>query len=309
MSPRDAALLFLLSLVWGAAFLFTDVAVEHIPAFTVVAMRLLVAACMLVLAVWLTKSGAPPRVTWLPLVFMALFNNVVPFSLITVAQEEIESSLAATLVGTMPLFTLVFAWALATESPSLERALGLIVGFIGAVVVIGPDLGDVTESSTLAQFAVLGASMSYAIATVVARRYAQGPPMSLAAGQFIIGAVVAVILAAAVDGVPPDDVPARALAATLALGVLSSGLAYIVFFGLIQRITATQASLVSYIIPIVATVLGWMVLDEAIGPNLFAGLVLILAGVLIVNGGLRAARDCMRGQPRPGAGLPPATGA
>jgi drug/metabolite transporter (DMT)-like permease len=239
---------------------------------------------------------------------MALFNNVVPFSLITVAQEEIESSLAATLVGTMPLFTLVFAWALATEPPSAERAAGLIVGFIGAVVVIGPDLGDVTESSTLAQFAVLGASMSYAIATVVARRYAQGPPMSLAAGQFVIGATVAVILAAAVDGAPPDDVPARALAAALALGVLSSGLAYIVFFGLIQRITATQASLVSYIIPIVATVLGWVVLDEAIGPNLFVGLALILAGVLIVNGGLRAARDRVRGQPRPDAEMPPAVG-
>ncbi len=284
MRPRDTAALLLLSVLWGAAFLFNEEVVASVPPLTVVAGRLIIASCLLVPIVLARARVMPARGVWPALVFTALFNNVIPFTLITSAQEHISSSLAATLIGTMPLFTLVLAMALGAERPGAEKIAGLIVGFVGAVVVIGPSLGDFTDSDTIGQLAVIAASACYAMATIVSRRYARGAPLALAAGQMVIGAAVALPLAVAFDGAPSFDIPAKAAASWLGLGLLSSGLAYIIFFSLVQRVTATQVSVVSYLIPIVATLLGWLVLDETIGLNLFAGLALIVIGVMATNG-------------------------
>lgn len=287
MKPRDTAALLVLSLVWGAAFLFIRAAVQDVSPLTVVAVRLTIAALVLVPAALLTRSAMPPRGSWPSLAFMATFNNVIPFTLITAAEEHISSSLAATLIGTMPLFVLVVTWLFATEQPDIEKVAGLVIGFVGAVVLIGPDLRDFTDANTLGEIAVLAASVSYAASTVVARQYSRGAPLALASGQMVIGAVMAVPLALIFDGVPDVGISLKAALALVALGTLSSGLAYIIFFTLVQRVTATKVSVVSYVIPIVATVLGWLVYDEAIGVNLFVGLALILAGVMTVNGSVR----------------------
>jgi drug/metabolite transporter (DMT)-like permease len=287
VKPRETAALLLLSVVWGAAFLFIRTAVQEVSPLTVVAVRLTIAAIVLVPAALLTRSAMPPRASWPSLLFMATFNNVIPFTLITAAEEHISSSLAATLIGTMPLFVLVVTWLFATEQPTLEKVAGLLIGFIGAVVLIGPDLRDFTNASTLAELAVLAASVSYAASTVVARQYSRGAPLALASGQMVIGALMAVPLALAFDGVPDVGISLKAALALLALGTLSSGLAYIIFFTLVQRVAATKVSIVSYLIPIVATILGWLVYDEAIGVNLFLGLALILVGVMTVNGSIR----------------------
>ena len=287
MRPRDTAALLLLSLLWGAAFLFNNEVVRSVPPLTVVAGRLIIASCLLVPMALLRARVMPSRNVWPSLAFTALFNNVIPFTLITSAQEHISSSLAATLIGTMPLFTLGFAIMLATERPDREKIAGLIIGFVGAIVVIGPSLGDFTNSDTIGQLAVVAASACYAISTIVARQYARGAPLALAAGQMVIGAAVALPLALLIDGAPSIDIPAKAGASWLALGLLSSGLAFIIFFTLVQRVAATQLSVVSYLIPIVATLLGWLVLDETIGVNLFAGLVLIVIGVMATSGSLR----------------------
>ncbi len=297
MKPRETAALLLLSLVWGSAFLFNRAVVQDISPLTVVAGRLMIATIVLVPAALITRSAMPPRASWPALAFMATFNNVVPFTLITAAQEHISSSLAATLIGTMPLFTLVVTWLFATEQPDLEKVAGLLIGFVGAVVLIGPDLRDFTDANTLGELAVLAASVCYAASTVVARQYARGEPLALAGGSMVIGAVMAAPLALIFDGVPDADVSAKAALALLALGTLSSGLAYIIFFTLVQRIAATEVAVVSYLIPIVATVLGWLVYDEKIGVNLFVGLALILAGVMTVNGSVRLlARRANRGE-------------
>jgi drug/metabolite transporter (DMT)-like permease len=285
-----------LSLLWGCAFLFIGVAVKDVSPSTVVAARLTIATLVLLPAALLARSGMPPRATWPALVFTAFFNNVIPFTLITAAQEHITSSLAATLIGTMPLFVLVITYAIGTERPRLEKIAGLVVGFVGAVVLLGPDLRDVTDSNTLAELAVIGASLCYAASTVVARQYARGAPLALAGGQMVIGALVALPLALAVDGSPDIHVPAKALLSLLALGTLSSGLAYIIFFMLVQRMAATQVSVVTYLIPIVAALLGWLVLDETIGFNLLVGLALILAGVMMVNGVMRELMQRLHGR-------------
>jgi drug/metabolite transporter (DMT)-like permease len=291
----------MLALVWGSAFLFIEVVIDEVPALTIVGGRLMVAALVLTPAAILTRGGMLPRRQWPAIVFIALFNNVIPFTLITSAQEYIPSNLAATIIGTNPLFTLAIATAIGAEQPSALRVGGLLVGFLGAVVLIGPDLGDFTAAATVAQLAVLGGSVCYAMSTVAAERTAEGAVLSLAAGQMIVAAAVSVPLALAVDGVPSFELSTRAWLAWLALGLFSSGVAYILFYTLVQRVTATQVAVVSYLIPIVATVLGWAVLDEPVGPRLFVGLMLIIAGVAAVNGGLQAAWKLVAGAPRAGA--------
>jgi len=294
LKPRETATLVLLATIWGAAFLLIDVVVDEVEPLTVVGGRVLIASMVLVPVARLAGRVMPPRESWAAVVVMAIFNNVLPFSLITAAQEHIDSSLAATLIGTMPLFVLLITFAAGTERPSPARVLGLVIGFVGAVVVIGPDLGDITSSNTLGKLAVLGASLCYGISAVVARQWAKGPPLSLSAGQLVIAAAISLPIALVVDGPHVGAISAKGAFAWLALGIVCSGVAYILFYDLVQRVTATQASLVAYLIPIVATVLGWAVLGERIGPNLFVGLALILVGVMAVNGVLASAAGVFR---------------
>lgn len=290
MKPADATLLLVLGLIWGSAFAMNDVVVEEVGPFTIVAGRLLLAAILLAGGALLFRAGAPPRSAWGVLLVLAVLNNVVPFTLITWAQEHITSSLAATLNATMPLMTFVVAAAAGTERPTPDRALGVAIGFAGAIVLIGPDLTDITSSNALGDLAVLGGSAGYAVSTVIAREKLHGDPTALASGQMFFGALIAVPLALAVDGPPDLAISMEASLSWIALGALSSGIAYVIFFALVQRITATSISLVSYLIPIVATVVGWAVLDEDIGVNLFVGLALIIAGMVLVNGAARRRR-------------------
>ncbi len=294
MRARDTAALLILSTIWGSAFLFNHEVVRDVDPLTVVAGRLGVAA--LVLAPLAARRGGvlPPRTAWPALIFLAAFNNVIPFALITAAQVHISSSVAATLVATMPLFVLLFASAGGTEHADIEKVAGLIIGFVGAALLIGPDLGDLTDSNTIGQLAVIAAAACYAISTVLARPTSSGDPVSLASAQMIFGVVIAVPLALIFDGAPDGGIGVKAGLSWLALGTLSSGIAYIIFFTLVQRMKATQLSVVSYLIPFVATVLGWVVLDETIGPNLFAGLLLIVAGVMAVNGAVRGVVERVR---------------
>jgi drug/metabolite transporter (DMT)-like permease len=288
MRPRDLVLLLLLGVIWGSAFLFIDVAVSDVPPFTLVAGRLLLAALALLAFLRATGRPLPSREAWPLLMFLGAANNVVPFSLITWSEQHIASSLAATLNATMPLFTFIFAVSLREERASVERGAGLVLGFAGALIIINPGLHDITSSSALGELAVIGAAACYGVSTVVARaRFREGDPMSFAAGQLLAGAVVAIPIALAVDRAPHLDVSAGAALSWLALAIACTAVAYVIFFDLVQRIAATQVALVSYIIPIVATILGWAALGEQIGPGLIAGLVLILSALAIVHGNAR----------------------
>lgn len=298
MRPRDTAGVLLLSAIWGSAFLFIRVVVKEVPPTTVVAGRLTLAA-LVVGPLAARRAGVlPPRSSWPVLLFLAVFNNVIPFTLITAAEEHITSSLAAALVAMMPLFTLVFAVAAGSERANAEKVGGLAIGFLGAVVLVGASLTDVTDSSTLGEFAVIVAAACYAVSTVAARQKASGDSLSLASGQMIFAALISLPLAFAVDGRPDLAIPWRAALAWAGLGVLCSAVAYVVFFMLVQRLRATQVAIVTYLVPIVAAVLGWLVLDERIGLNLFAGLALIVLGVAAVNGSLRGLRGRLPGGDR-----------
>jgi drug/metabolite transporter (DMT)-like permease len=279
--------LVVLGCIWGNSFLFTKVTVEEVPPLTLVEGRLILAGVVLLLLLRaLGHSLSLTPALWAAVAFMGVINNVIPFALITWGQQHIDSSLAAILNSTMPLFTVIIAPLWIKERLTFDGALGVLVGFAGVFVLIGADLRQIAESSTLGQIAVVGASACYATGTVFARRYLQErPPVVLASGQMMVASALLLPVALAVDRPFDLHTSAKAALAWVALGVASSGLAYVIFFWLVQRLEALQVSLVAYLIPLVAVFVGWTVLDERLGANSLGGLVLIVLGIFIVQGG------------------------
>lgn len=279
--------------------MLVKVVLEEVPPLTLVAGRLSGAFLFLAFTLLLTGRSLPrSRRPWRAFVVLGVVNNVYPFTLLTWGQQHIDSSLAAILTASMPLSTVVLAHFWINERLTIDRALGVLVGFGGVFLLIGADLRDLTESSTLAQLAVVGGVLGYAVGTVFARQYLQdADPAVTAAGQTLIGATIMAPVALAADRPFDLAISAKTSLAWATLATLSSAVAYLLFFWLIRRITATQASMVSYLIPITAVFLGALVLDERLGTTSFAGLGLIILGVWVVNGGPRWLAERLRREP------------
>ncbi|MEX1254522.1 MAG: DMT family transporter [Dehalococcoidia bacterium] len=288
MRLTNLAVLVTLSLIWGSAFALVKVVLEDVPPMTLVAGRMTFAASFLTLALIATGRATllGERRSWFAFVALGLGNNVWPFVLLTLGQQHVESSLAAILVAGMPLTTSLLAHFWIRERLTPDRALGVLVGFAGVFLLIGGDLRDVTESSGLAQLAIVAGMVGYSFGTVFARRYLGDSDAGVwAAGQTLVGAAVMIPVALAVDQPFDLSISAKTAIAWVSLGVVASGVAYLLFFPLIRRVTATQASMVGYLIPVWALLIGVLILDEHLESTAFAGLGLIIAGVWIVNGG------------------------
>jgi len=291
------AILVLLSIIWGSAFMLVKVALEDVPPLTLVAGRLTGAAVFLLAALVLTGRSLPSdRSSWRAFVVLGVVNNAWPFTMLTWGQQHIDSSLAAILVASMPLSTVLLAHWWIKERLTVDRSVGVLVGFGGVFLLIGGDLSSLLESSTLGQLAVIGGVLGYSFGTVFARNYLQdADPVVTAAGQMLVGTSIMAPIALAADTPFDLAVSVKAALAWATLGVLSSAVAYLLFFWLIRRITATQASMVSYLIPITGVLLGALVLDERLSANSFAGLGVIIIGVWIVNGGGAWVREGVSG--------------
>jgi drug/metabolite transporter (DMT)-like permease len=287
MRPYHVFLLVTLSIIWGSAFMMIDVALDDVPPLTLVAGRV-VGAFLFLLSVLLITGKSLPRDlrSWRALAFLGVVNNAWPFLAITWGQERVDSNLAAILVASMPLSVTVIAHFWIDERLTLERAIGVLVGFGGVFLLIGGDLGDITGSGTLGQLAVIGGAVGYAIGTVFARHYLQdAEPLETAAGQTLVASLVMIPLALLID--QPFDIRPDAASGLswvgLALG--ASGIAYLIYFRLVSDVSATQASMVTYLIPVTAVILGVLVLDETVELSSLGGLALIIAGIWFVNGG------------------------
>lgn len=298
MRPSHLAVLILLSVIWGSAFMLVKVSLEEVPPLTLVAGRLAGGALFLVVAILVTgRSLIQSRQAWAAFALLGVVTNVFPFTMLAWGQQHIDSSLAAILVATMPLSTVIFAHYLIRERLTIDRAVGVLVGFAGVFVLIGGDLRDLADSSTLGQLAVIGGVVGYGIGTVLARRFLQdADPVVVAAGQMLVGAAIMAPVALAVDQPFDLAISVKVGLAWVTLGVVSSAIAYLFFYWLLRRVTATQASMVSYLIPITAVILGALVLDERLAATSFAGLALIIAGVWVVNGGGRWLAKLVRGE-------------
>ncbi len=306
MKPSHAAQLVLLGVIWGSSYLFIKVAVAGVPPVTLVAGRLVVGAAVLVLALrWRGLRLARGGRAWLHVAVQALVGIVFPFLLIAWGEERIDSSLASILNATTPFFTLLFAVAaLRSERLGLGRVAGLALGFAGVAVLTGKGLADLGSGSAQGEIALLLSSVCYGLGFAYARRFLRGDPITLAASQSLVAAAVVVPLALVAGDPGATRLDAERLGAWLALGVLSSGVAYILYYRLIAAVGATTASFSTYLMPIVGLLWGWLLLGEPLGPRTLAGVALILIG-LVVASLRRPALRAERAAPALGAAADP----
>lgn len=289
MTPTEWALLALLSLLWGGSFFFAKVAVQALPPLIVVLVRVALAAAAL--SLYLRWRGTPlPRGArlWRAFAGMGLLNNLIPFALLFWGQTVLSSALASVLNATTPVFSLLVAHALtADEKLALHKMVGVGLGVAGVAVLVGVEAVTQSSPALLAILACLGAALSYGVASVFGRRFGRMgvDPVVGAFGQTAATSVMTVplvlVLAPPWRSAVPD---APTWAALLGLALLSTALAYALFFRLLATAGAINTSLVTLLIPVSAILLGSLFLGERLTGLQFGGMLLIGAGLLAIDG-------------------------
>ena len=285
-SLRDYALLAVLGLCWGSNFLAIKIAVQEIPPATLTLGRLAIAAAILLLVMKAKKLAWPTDGrTWASLATVAVLGNAIPYGLIAASEVHVTSGLAAVLITSTPLLTLVLAHFLtADERLSRRRSAGIALGLAGVVVVVGVDALAGIGGNLWAELALIGAALSYAVNAIVARRMPKTPPLVSAFAATGLAAVVLFPVAVGSDGVALAPPGLAAIGAMLWLGAVSTALAMLVFFILVARAGATFVSLANYLVPLLALSLGGVLLGEEPTWNMLAALALILGGVFLTGG-------------------------
>ena len=291
MTGREWGVLLLLAVIWGGAFLFIGVAVRHVDPLTYVWLRLTIAAgAMWVFLKWKGQKLGLPREVWGSILLLALLNNALPFTLFGWGQTHIASGLASILNATTPIWGVLVAHLFTDDERMTPRKIaGVLLGFGGVATMIGPTLLANVGSDALAQLACIAASLCYAIAAVWARRFRrQGlSPMSVTTGQLTAGALMMMPMAMIIDQPWTQALPPiSAWAAIAALAVFCTALGYVLYFRLIDTAGATNALLVTLLVPPFAILFGSLFLNEVLAPQDFAGLALIGLGLAAIDGRL-----------------------
>jgi drug/metabolite transporter (DMT)-like permease len=297
MTPREWGMLVTLSVLWGGSFFFVAVAIPVLPPLTIVFLRVALAACALHLILLARREHMPGNLTvWTAFLGMGFLNNAIPFTLIAWGQSHIESGLASILMATTPLFTVVLAhFFTSDERLTAGRIIGVVIGLGGVTVMIGPALLEELGALVIAQFALLGAAVAYAFAAIYGRRFkAMGiSPLATATGQVTASSALMLPVALIVDEpwnlvMPGVDV----WLAVVGLALLSTALAYILYFRILATAGATNILLVTFLIPVSAILLGALVLGERLDAIHFIGMALIALGLAAIDG--RAKRMLVR---------------
>jgi drug/metabolite transporter (DMT)-like permease len=293
MGLTEWALLITLSVLWGGSFFFAEVALRELPPLSVVMLRVGFAALILHVLVRIMGKCMPGTgAAWRAFFGMGLLNNAIPFCLIVWGQVHIASGLAAILNATTPFFTVVLAHVLTTdERLSANRIFGVLIGLAGVVTIMGMDALAGLGSNALAQLAVLGAAVSYAFASIFGRRFkAMGiEPMVTATGQVTASTVLMLPLVLMIDRPWLIAMPGLATWGAIAgIALASTVLGYILYFTILSRAGASNLALVTFLIPPSAILLGAVLLDEVLRSQHIAGMVLIGAGLVAIDGRLPA---------------------
>ena len=286
MKPNEWGLLIILSLFWGGSFFFVEIALRDFEPFTLVFLRIAIAASILVGAVYLSGKRLPRSFkTWLGYLILGLLNNAIPFSLIVWGQTRIESGVASILNATTPIFTVLLAHALTSdERLTAPKLMGVAVGFIGVYLMMKPELTHGFSWRGLGQAAVLGAAVSYSFAGIFGKRFRNIPAVVNAAGMLLCAGIIMLPLAIFIDAPWSVRPSFEALSAVLAIAVISTAAAYLLYFHLLAAAGATNVLLVTFLIPISALLLGIGVLDEAVKAFEYAGMGCIFLGLIIIDG-------------------------
>jgi len=282
-------LLFVLSAIWGGSFLSNRVVLEEVPVFTVVAFRVVLGAILL--WIWVFSRGLPlPKggKRWALIALSSVLNNVVPFTLIVWGQQHIPSGLAGILNSMTAIFTvLLAALVFADERLTIRKLGGVALGFVGVVLAIGVSSLKQLDPFSLGQIAVVGATMSYAVAGAVGRFAMAGLRAEVgAASTLTVSSLIMIPLALSFEGIPSLDLVATTWAGLLYLGVMASAVAYLLFYRVLIMAGAGNLSLVTLLIAPIAIVLGAVVYGEALAPNAYLGFAVIALGLLVIDGRL-----------------------
>ena len=279
-------LLLILGAIWGSSYMFIKVIVAETPAFTLVAGRLTLAAIVLWLILRVRGlSLLHSRRIWRAYAVLGFVGAALPYSLISWGEQYIPSGLAALLQSTTPMFTVILAHFLTDdERITMTKIIGVVVGFVGVGILMLPDLRQGLQADLLGQLAIVASSLCYALTAIYIRRRLQGQPALVSAtGQLTMGMVYMLPASLLIDR-PFDLSPSLpALASWLLLALLGTVVAYVIYFTLFERTSATFVTMVTYIIPVNGLLLGALVLSEPLNVNVLGSLALILLGVLLVR--------------------------
>lgn len=285
MGLTEWLLLVALSILWGASFFFIEIAIRDLPIFTVVAARVGLAAIFLILFVYFRGQKMPIALsTWVRFLILGALRATIPISLIVWAETQIDSGLASILNSTSPLFTMIVAHFLTTdEKLTVNRIIGMGLALAGIVVLVGGDALQGLGLKVLAQVAMLGATCSYGFAAVYGRQFRDMSTSVSSAGMLTGATLLSLPLALFLESPWTLRPSGISIAAVLGLALLSTALAFIIWFRLIHSIGAANTSMVTFLIPIVSLSLGVSVLGEKLKLTSLVGLILIMLGLAVAT--------------------------
>jgi len=287
MGFTEWLLLIFLSVIWGGSFFLIKIILTELQPFTIVLARVSLGAVVLLLTVRLSGNRMPSDLkVWGSFLFMGLLNNLIPFSLISWGQTQISSSLASILNATTPVWAVLLAHFLtADEKLTKNRFGGVIFGLIGVVIMIGWDALKGLGINLFAQLAVVGAAIFYGFAGIYGKRFRGTPPLVTAAGQLTGTAIMAVPITLIVDKPWLYSMPGvKIWGAILGLALLSTALAYIIYFHLLTTAGATNLLLVTFLVPVSAILLGTIILEEQLLLRHVLGMILIALSLAAIDG-------------------------
>lgn len=283
MRFRDALDLLILSALWGASFLFMSIAVPEFGPVVLAELRVVIASLFLLPILMLRADVGELKTHWKKLATVGTLNSAIPFILLPFSTLYLTGGFAAILNATSPLWAALIAWVWLSARLNISRVAGFIIGFAGVIVLVWDkasfDLGGVS----LAILAAIVASIFYGIGANYTKKYMQGiSPLAIATGSQIGAAVV--LLPGALALWPAGPISIQAWAAIITMGIVSTGLAYIIYFRLIANVGPASAITVTYLVPGFALFWGALVLDEIVTATMIVGCAIIFAGTALATG-------------------------
>ncbi|MFK7902938.1 MAG: DMT family transporter [Nitratireductor sp.] len=287
LTNKTWAMLILLATIWGGSFLFGRIAVQEVPVFSLVFLRVGLAAIALWAFILITKRKFQ-FTKWLIIncFIIGILNNVIPFSFILYGQKEIGAGLASVVNAMTPIWTLLIAnWFTQDEKINPIKLTGISLGFLGVAILMGTDIWLGLKASALAQFMVVLATISYGASGVFGKRFKSVDPLLIAACQLTTSTLILLPVMFIMED--PLQVPlpsAPAIFSILAIALLCTAYAYVLFFKILNSAGAVNVSLVTLLVPISAILLGMLFLDEALHWHQLGGLLIIMLGLIIIDG-------------------------
>jgi drug/metabolite transporter (DMT)-like permease len=283
MRFRDSVDLVVLAAFWGASFLFMRIAVPEFGPVVLAQLRVTIAALFLLPILLLRSDTSELIVHWKILALLGVLNSAIPFYLLSFSTLHLSGGFASILNATAPLWAAVVAWLWLSALLDRYKISGLLLGFAGVLILVWNKVSFATGASTLAIFAAIGAAAFYGIGANLARKYVSGiSSLAVATGSMIAASLF--LLPGAVILWPADSVTTGAWAAVIAMGVVSTGIAYALYFRLIANVGPAKAVAVTYLVPVFAVIWGTWLLDEAVTVTMLVGSVIILLGTALATG-------------------------